>query len=376
MRPSIVRHIVPRQRDSRAVLENPFDLVVPIVVSNAVPVRVVMTLPLAIRPRIQLHDEPVRSRASWAPPPMALPVVAYWAIMGVLAYGVSKAPSWFASEGSRPERGAVDTSTVQPLTRAIATRTETPPVLSERLPARNEPLPVQNEPPRVRDEPLPVRVPPHQSLLELDPAPSTPARAPEDAEGTRDAHRSRRDSRPTRHSLQVAPPPLLAMHDDPVPQTSFAMHDDPIPLTSFAMRDESVSTSFVPSPTDAPRAADRALRPRHAVSTLPSCESAIAKVNTEWDLTGARGAPDLSRDAYAAVLENGAYLAACDVPAGTALDICAAVQNGRAVGITVLSRPTNPQVSACVKAAVESLSFPSNSRLDATRTHFGAVNGR
>jgi hypothetical protein len=338
-----------------------------------------MTLPLAIRPRIRLHDEPVRSRASWAPPPVALPVAAYWAIMGVLAYGVSKAPSWFSSEGTRPERSAVDTATVQPLIRAIAARTEAPPVVSERLPAqseplavRDEPLPVHTEPPAVRDEPLPVRAPAHRSLLELDPAP-TAVEAPDEAGSTRDAHRSRRDRRPARQSLQVASPPLLAMHDDPVPHTSF---DDPVPMTSFAMRDESTSTPFVPSPSETPRAADRAPRLRHAVSTLPSCESAIIRGDTEWDLTAARGAPDLSRDAYAALLENGAYFSHCDVPAGTALDVCAAVQNGRAIGITVLSHPTNPQVSACVKAAVESLSFPSHPRLDATRTHFDAVNRR
>jgi len=76
------------------------------------------------------------------------------------------------------------------------------------------------------------------------------------------------------------------------------------------------------------------------------------------------------------VLENGAYLSHCAVPGGTSLDICAAVQKGRPVGITVLAHPANPQVSACVKAAVESLSFPSHRRLDVTRTHFDAVNGR
>jgi hypothetical protein len=42
------------------------------------------------------------------------------------------------------------------------------------------------------------------------------------------------------------------------------------------------------------------------------------------------------------------------------------------VGITVLAHPANPGVSACVKAAVESLSFPSHPRLDVTRTHFEA----
>jgi hypothetical protein len=140
------------------------------------------------------------------------------------------------------------------------------------------------------------------------------------------------------------------------------------------MYGESAPTTFAPAPIDAPPAAAR--RVRRTTSMLPSCESAIAAANTEWDLTGARGAPDLSRDAYAAVLENGAYFSHCAVPAGTALDICAAVQKGRPLGISVLAHPANPQVSACVKAAVESLSFPSHPRLDVTRTHFGTVGGR
>jgi hypothetical protein len=76
------------------------------------------------------------------------------------------------------------------------------------------------------------------------------------------------------------------------------------------------------------------------------------------------------------VLENGAYLSRCAVPEGTVLDICAAVQKGRPVGITVLAHPANSQVSACAKAAVESLSFPFHTRLDVTRTHFEAASRR
>jgi hypothetical protein len=303
-----------------------------------------MTLPLAIRPRIRLRDEPERSRAAWLPP-MALPVAVYWVVMGFLSYGVSKAPSWLGSEGARPERGAVDTSLVQRFTRAVAT--------SEATPLRSEPLAVREEMPAT---------PPHRPLLEPQPALSTPATAPHDAGHARDAHRSRRKSRPTGDSLDTALPSFFAMHGDPVPEDSFTLHD------------ESAPTTFVPAPKDAPPATARPTP--HATSTLPSCESAVAAAVNEWDLTAARGAPDLSRDVYAAVLENGAYLSQCAVPGRTALDICAAVQKGRPVGITVLAHPANQQVSACVKAAVESLSFPSHPRLDVTRTHFEAMSGR
>jgi hypothetical protein len=327
-----------------------------------------MTLRLAIRPRIQLRDEPERSRAAWLPP-MALPVATYWVVMGFASYGISKAPSWLASDETRPERSLVDTSPVQQFTRAVAARSELPPARSEPPVVREETREVRNETPTVRstfdETPMPTKVPatiPHRPRLEPLLALPTAARAPRDAGRARDAHRSRRNNRPAGDSLDPALPSFFAMHGDPVPQDS------------FAMRDESAPTTFVPAPSDAAPAAARPVR--HARSTLPSCESAVAKASNEWDLTAARGAPDLSRDTYAAVLENGAYLSHCAVPGGTALDICAAVQKGRAVGITVVAHPADPQVSGCVKAAVESLSFPSHQRLDVTRTHFEAVSGR
>jgi hypothetical protein len=52
------------------------------------------------------------------------------------------------------------------------------------------------------------------------------------------------------------------------------------------------------------------------------------------------------------------------------LNICAAVQNGRAVGVSITARPRNPGVERCVAAAVRGLSFPSHPKLDVTRTTF------
>jgi hypothetical protein len=102
----------------------------------------------------------------------------------------------------------------------------------------------------------------------------------------------------------------------------------------------------------------------------------IATASDEIDLTASRGAPDVSRDAYAAILENGAYLSACSIPDGTTLDICAAVREGHAIGVTVASRPPDARVSACVRGVVGSLTFPVNRRLDVTRTRFDAVRAR
>jgi hypothetical protein len=106
---------------------------------------------------------------------------------------------------------------------------------------------------------------------------------------------------------------------------------------------------------------------------LPSCESAAAAANQSIDLRGAPGAPDLTRDAFAAVLENGAYLSACAVPARTALEICAAVQDGQVVGLSVTTVPHDSAIRACVRRAVASLHFPRSARLDVTRTRFEAA---
>ena len=326
-----------------------------------------MTLPLAIRPRIRLRDEPERSRAAWLPP-KALPIAVYWGVMGFLTYSVSRAPSWLPSEEARLERSAVDTSLVQQLTGVAVARSEMPPARSEPQVPREAPI-ARHETSTVRatfdEAPMPPTVaetPPRRPLLEPLPGPSIAARLPHEAEPARDARRSRRKSRAARDTVDTTPPPLLTMYNDPIPRDSFTMHGI------------SALTTSVPAPSDAPPATARPMP--HRRSTLPGCESVAAAASNEWDLTAAPGAPDLSRDAYAAVLENGAYLSGCAVPAGTALDICAAVQKGRPLGITVVAHPPNPQVSACVKAAVESLSFPSHPRLDVTRTHFEALSGR
>jgi hypothetical protein len=131
-----------------------------------------------------------------------------------------------------------------------------------------------------------------------------------------------------------------------------------------------------PSPREIPKPADDETPPPReasAATSLPSCESAAAAANETLDLRGPRGAPDLTRDAFASVLENGAYLARCSIPASTALDICAAVQDGKVVGVSVSTQPRSAAVISCVRRAVASLRFPRNARLDVTRTRFEAA---
>ncbi|HET9933019.1 MAG TPA: hypothetical protein VFQ35_20090, partial [Polyangiaceae bacterium] len=101
-----------------------------------------------------------------------------------------------------------------------------------------------------------------------------------------------------------------------------------------------------------------------------SCEAAAAAANETMEIGARRGAPDITRDAFARVLENGAYLSACAIPPSAALEICAAVQDGKVVGLSVSSEPRSSAVNACVRRAVARLRFPRSTRLDVTRTHF------
>ncbi len=100
-----------------------------------------------------------------------------------------------------------------------------------------------------------------------------------------------------------------------------------------------------------------------------SCEGARARYVEEYKM-GDNGPADLTAGAYGAVLNRGTYLNSCGVPSSTSVTICAAVQNGRAVGVTVTMKPPNPGLQSCVAGQIRSMSFPSHPRLDVTTTSF------
>jgi hypothetical protein len=100
-----------------------------------------------------------------------------------------------------------------------------------------------------------------------------------------------------------------------------------------------------------------------------SCEGAASKYVENYDKSAP---PDLSAGAYAGVLARGTYLNSCGVPPSMEVSVCAAVQNGRAVGVTVRTNPASGGIAGCVRGAVFGMSFPSHPRLDVTRTFFKA----
>ena len=109
-----------------------------------------------------------------------------------------------------------------------------------------------------------------------------------------------------------------------------------------------------------------------SIANAGSCEAAQARYVEEYKLSGNDGPPDLTAGAYGAVLNKGSYLNACGVPSNMAVNVCAAVQNGHAVGVTVRTEPPNPGIQGCIAGAVRALPFPSHPRLDVARTAFAA----
>lgn len=100
-----------------------------------------------------------------------------------------------------------------------------------------------------------------------------------------------------------------------------------------------------------------------------SCEGAQAAYVEEIKMTG--GQADISRGQYAGIMNSGNYFSHCGVPSSVAVNICVAVQSGRAVGVTVNTTPNHPS-RGCITNAVRGLNFPSHPKLDVVRVNFAA----
>jgi hypothetical protein len=130
-----------------------------------------------------------------------------------------------------------------------------------------------------------------------------------------------------------------------------------------------VSAPYQPPPAAA--APMRETRPATAVAGM-SCEAAFAAASQAVDFgASGRGArsrsADVPRTAYASLLENERF-DQCRMDEAVDIQICVAVKNGHAVGVTVTTRPGNPALSTCVAARVRRLGFPVSAQMDLVRT--------
>lgn len=78
---------------------------------------------------------------------------------------------------------------------------------------------------------------------------------------------------------------------------------------------------------------------------------------------------DASGEDYSRALSR-LDVTACRPAARTSIDVCVAVSNGRASGVTVHTKPSTPALGQCVARRVRGLSFPASGGTDLVRTQF------
>jgi hypothetical protein len=305
-----------------------------------------MPLEFALRPRFRLTDDvvPVR-RSRLRMPRWLLPIAGYWLGIAALTHVVIITGRSEAAESPEAEFYEREPATFAPAPH------EPPPIAFSPTPPASEPLAFA--------EPAAGFVPPYDPLA--DDIGSEPGRvAPP----------------PERYSLPAAPrePTLLPRVPQPPVPPLPTLAALPIPLPDVERRAPRafppVERRREPAPIVVP---DQPGQPAPPASSLPSCEAVLEGSSQDIDFGAARGGPDLPRESFSGVLDNGSYLGGCGVPGRTSLDICVAVQGGKVRGVSVVARPANPRVSACVSNAVARLRFPVSSRLDVARTHFDAA---
>ena len=300
-----------------------------------------MPVEFALRPRIRLREgftPPRRSRLRL--PRYVLPVAAYWLAAGGLVYAFVH-----AKDSAHAEPTADATTEPQPAPEAARAWWQLTPAPVPSAPVPSAPAPVVAvEPPGTA---------PTATLPVLQEQTAEPEVAQEGAPVPRGA--------PVGAST---PEPRRPFREEP------PSWQDTVPSMA-ALASEREQRERNDAPADAPLPPTPPARNApHAGSPLPSCEAATAAANQDVDFSSGNRGADLPTSAIAAVLENGAWLSSCSVPATTSIDVCVAIKAGAVTGVSVVSRPADSSINACVSRRAAALQFPYSPRLDIARTRF------
>ena len=95
-----------------------------------------------------------------------------------------------------------------------------------------------------------------------------------------------------------------------------------------------------------------------------SYEAALNANNQEISVGGPKGGPDLTDGQLSAPMRNASFISGCGAPESMKVTVRVAVQNGRAVGVSVYPNPPNPGVASCVDRHVRALGWPPNAKMD------------
>ncbi|HEX2870520.1 MAG TPA: hypothetical protein VHP33_04675 [Polyangiaceae bacterium] len=297
-------------------------------------------------------------RRRWRLPPLAVPAVGYWLAMGALTYGFTQLGPNPLDEAVAPPAAAA----------ALPAPAAEPQTAVEMAPAAAAPAAEPSVPVAGTEPPVDVESPAAAARdREVERTDTEPGERRADAR-TSEAKSERVEQAPPIRTAEPAPVAFSfpEFTDSSRPARPERAADGPR-IDSLFERAEDRPSEHAPEP-NAPPATDR-----DAPVAVTSCEAAIARNNEQLTIGGARGPADITREAYASILQNGRYLSGCSIPDRTVFEICAAVKDGRAIGITVVSSPSSSALNACVRNAVGRLKFPQNARLDVTHTRFDAV---
>jgi hypothetical protein len=136
-------------------------------------------------------------------------------------------------------------------------------------------------------------------------------------------------------------------------------------FTTLAIAAAGCGGSGSPARASGPEAAQRG----------PSCEEAYRSyvANAAFSGTHSDTTPEVPVEAYGDVLNYGSYFSHCPIEDKAEISICAAVQQGRAIGVTVTTAPRLPEAETCIDRAVRGLHFPPHSKMEVAHTFFGAA---
>lgn len=106
-----------------------------------------------------------------------------------------------------------------------------------------------------------------------------------------------------------------------------------------------------------------------AISAGKSCEKAIDE-NPQEIKMGGKQTKDLTAEQLGAPMKSSAFMSSCGLADSANAEICAAVKQGKPLGVSVKVSPANNKVAACIDRSVRKLSFPKSEKLDVVKQTF------
>lgn len=101
----------------------------------------------------------------------------------------------------------------------------------------------------------------------------------------------------------------------------------------------------------------------------PSYESALDSNNQQVTM-GVNAGPDLTDAQLSEPMSDGAFVSDCGAPDSMSVSVKVAITMGRAVGVSVYTRPPSADVASCIDRHVRGLAWPASPKMDSFVTTY------